>query len=335
MILMRSTMLAILATLTILIVMPGQIVAQATQPVRAGREFERPPHLPIGLERGVRGLPDGRPQFQVPRVPINPALPTLWIIGDSTVRNGSYEDGDNGQWGWGNPIRFYFDESKVNIQNRAVGGTSSLSFQEMHWKWIMDELKPGDFLIMQFGHNDAGTPKGNGDELVERPLPNFGARGGGRGAATAPVAEGTTQPAPQMRSLHTFGWYMRKYVTDAQSKGLKDIVIVSPIPRDNWTADGTIRQDAWTPTCKEAADTSGAKFVDLNGLIIAKYMTLGKEKVVNELFPAGEGTHTSWAGAVVNAECVIEGLKGIDSPLAKYLKPVPPTGLVNQWGKAR
>jgi len=38
---------------------------------------------------------------------------------------------------------------------------------------------------------------------------------------------------------------------------------------------------------------------------------------------------------VLNAECVIDGLKGIDSPVVKYLKPQPPTGLVNQWGKAR
>ena len=137
-----------------------------------------------------------------------------------------------------------------------------------------------------------------------------------------------------MESVHTFGWYMRKYVTDAQSKGLKDIVICSPIPRDNWR-DGKMNPDSWTATCKEAAETSGAKFMDLNGLIITKYMALGQEKVVNELFPAGETTHPSWAGAVLNAECVIDGLKGINSPVVQYLKPEPPKGLTNQWGKAR
>src|SRR5262245_56444580 len=71
--------------------------------------------------------PQGRGRGNRPPItylPINPNLPTLWLIGDSTVRNGSYEDGNNGQWGWGNPIRHYFDETKINIQNRAMGGTS-------------------------------------------------------------------------------------------------------------------------------------------------------------------------------------------------------------------
>jgi hypothetical protein len=138
-----------------------------------------------------------------------------------------------------------------------------------------------------------------------------------------------------MDMLHSFGWYMRKYVTDAGERGAAMSIICTPIPRNRWNESGTIAPDAWDQTCKEAAEMSGAKFIDLNALIIKKYSALGKDKVTAELFPQGEAVHTDWAGAILNAESVIDGLKSIDSPLVKYLKPSPPTGLINPWGKAR
>src|SRR5438067_2209234 len=110
----------------------------------------------------------------IPTTPIDPKLPTLWIIGDSTVRNGQ-DTGNNGQWGWGNPIASYFDTTKINVQNWALGGTSSRTFQTIgRWDKVLAQIKPGDFLILQFGHNDSGaindtsraraTLKGNGEE---------------------------------------------------------------------------------------------------------------------------------------------------------------------------
>src|SRR5581483_10165911 len=109
--------------------------------------------------------------------PLDPRLPTLWIIGDSTVRNGQ-DTGNNGQWGWGNPIASYFDTTEINVQNWALGGTSSRTFISIgRWDKVLSQIKPGDFLIMQFGHNDSspindnsrarGTLKGNGDETQE------------------------------------------------------------------------------------------------------------------------------------------------------------------------
>jgi rhamnogalacturonan acetylesterase len=61
--------------------------------------------------------------------PRDPALPTLFLIGDSTVRNGR-GDGSNGQWGWGEPLVDRFDTSKVNVVNRAVGGLSSRTYPD-------------------------------------------------------------------------------------------------------------------------------------------------------------------------------------------------------------
>lgn len=331
-----------LAVAAVAVAFGGMVLAQTTAPTgtatpNGSAALPRPagvePDVGIGLTKGAARTPDGRPQFQVPRVAINPNLPTLWIIGDSTVRNGSYEDGGNGQWGWGRPIRYWFDETKINIQNRAVGGTSSKTFQDLHWDWIMQEIKPGDFLIAQFGHNDAGTPRGNDDEL--HPV---AARGGGprgaRGATSGPATQAVAAAPTTQQMVHSFGWYMRKYVTDAKGKGAVWAALCSPIPRNNWR-EGTIGPDGWTATIQEAAGGSGATFIPLNAMIIERYKALGQEKVTNELFPEREGTHPSWAGAVLNAEIVVEGLKQAKSPLVQYLKPEAPKDLTNPWGKAR
>src|SRR5438552_7834084 len=89
--------------------------------------------------------------------PVDPRLPTLFIIGDSTVKNGR-DNGDQGLWGWGTPLASHFDKTKINVQNRALGGTSSRSFQTGGlWDKVLADLKPGDFVILQFGHNDGGS----------------------------------------------------------------------------------------------------------------------------------------------------------------------------------
>src|SRR5947208_13921930 len=80
----------------------------------------------------------------IPTTPLDPKLPTLWLIGDSTVRNGQ-DTGNNGQWGWGNPIAAYFDTSKINVQNWALGGPRSRTFMTMRrWDKVLAQLKSGD-----------------------------------------------------------------------------------------------------------------------------------------------------------------------------------------------
>src|SRR6478672_5296771 len=71
--------------------------------------------------------------------------PTLYIIGDSTVRNGD-GTGKNGQWGWGSYLANYFDTTKIKIENDAIGGRSSRTFiTEGRWDRILTTLKKGDF----------------------------------------------------------------------------------------------------------------------------------------------------------------------------------------------
>jgi lysophospholipase L1-like esterase len=249
-------------------------------------------------------LPD-RSSLHLP-VPANPDLPTLFLIGDSTVRNG-HGDGSNGQWGWGEPLVDYFDAGKINVVNRAVGGLSSRTYvNQGDWDRVLAMLKPGDFVVMQFGHNDngplddparaRGTLKGSGDDT--RTIYN-------------PITK-------QQEVVHSYGWYIRKFIAEARAKGATPIVC-SLIPRKIWKDGKIVRaSDSYGKWAADVAAAEHAAFVDLNEIIARRYDELGQEKV-EPLF-ADEHTHTSRAGAELNAECVVAGLKGIPgNPLAAYL----------------
>lgn len=69
--------------------------------------------------------------------------PTVYTIGDSTVKNGS-GDGAGGLWGWGDAINQYFDTTKISVENHALGGTSSRTYQTKGlWDEVHNKLKPG------------------------------------------------------------------------------------------------------------------------------------------------------------------------------------------------
>jgi rhamnogalacturonan acetylesterase len=238
--------------------------------------------------------------------PLQPSgLPTLFIIGDSTVKNGSGAGAD-GLWGWGDPIGEFFDKTKINVKNKALGGRSSRTYQsEGLWDKVLADLKPGDFVLMQFGHNDGG------------PLDKGRARASlhGVGEETQEVVMETTG---KKEVVHTYGWYMRKYIADAKAKGATPIVL-SPVPRNMWKDGKVARSTDYGKWAADAAKAGDAAFVDLNGIIADKYDPLGPEKVLAEYFTAADHTHTSVAGAKLNAACVIEGLKGLkDCALCQY-----------------
>jgi lysophospholipase L1-like esterase len=77
----------------------------------------------------------------------------VFIIGDSTVAN--YNVNVYPQAGWGQVIQPYFDSLAVQVINRAIGGRSSRSFyQEGRFTSVLSEMQKGDYLLIQFGHND-------------------------------------------------------------------------------------------------------------------------------------------------------------------------------------
>jgi lysophospholipase L1-like esterase len=241
---------------------------------------------------------DARPTEDVPKDPnrpVNPNLPTLFIVGDSTVENSNA-----GHVGWGEPLANYFDLTKINVINRAIGGRSSRSYQEEgRWDKVLAESKPGDYVILQFGHNDGVAPTD----------PLRGDRGVLKGVGEETV-QAINPKTKVMDTVHSYGWYMRKYVTDAQAKKLT-MIFCSLIPRKLWTPDGKIIRgaDNYGGWARQVAQANGALFVDLNEITAEKYEAMGQAKV-NTLF-VDPHTHTNAEGADINAQSIVAGLKGI------------------------
>jgi lysophospholipase L1-like esterase len=237
-----------------------------------------------------------------PPMPANPSLPTLWLIGDSTVRNGTLGDnGPTGQWGWGAPLPAFFDLTKINVVNRAFGGTSSRTFYSgFFWKNLQPQIKKGDFVIMQFGANDNGGAKGKG--------------------ALSGIGDDTQMNNTE--TVHSFGWYLKQFVSETRAQGATPI-ICSLTPRKNWTPDGKFKRDNTTHAAwaEQVAKATNTPFIPLYDLIAAKYDQLGAAKVDTLYVPSPkEKLHTGWDGAVINAGCVISGLKALpDDPLAPFL----------------
>ena len=237
--------------------------------------------------------------------PANPALPSLILVGDSTVRNGK-GDGGQGQWGWGEPLVSFFDPAKINVVNRAIGGRSSKSYiSEGEWDKTLAYIKPGDVVLFQWGHNDGGKP--DDPSRARASLP-------GVGDETVDIDNPVLK---KHETVHTYGWYLAKYVQDTKARGATPI-LCSLIPRKIWK-DGKVARngDDYAGWARHVADKEHIGFVDLNNIIADKYDALG-EAAVEPLF-ADPHTHTSLQGAEINAEAVVIGLKRLRTdPVAAY-----------------
>jgi lysophospholipase L1-like esterase len=233
--------------------------------------------------------------------------PTLYLIGDSTVKNGR-GDGAGGLWGWGQVLAPKFDQTRIDVENDAIGGRSSRTFlTEGRWDQVLTMLQPGDFVLMQFGHNDGG-------ELFEGDRPRASLKGNGE-----EIREGVVEMTGEAETVHSYGWYLRHYIADAKAKGATPIVL-SPVPRNIWQKDHVARaSNDYGKWAAEAAREGGAEFVDLNEIIAGRYEATGEETVRRDYFTAADHTHTTEAGALVNADCVAAGIREANLPLAKYL----------------
>jgi lysophospholipase L1-like esterase len=264
--------------------------------------------------------------------PANPNLPSLILIGDSTVRNG-HGLGSDGLWGWGAPIADLFDPAKINVVNRAIGGLSSHSYISAgHWDLVLQIVKPGDIVLIQWGHNDGGINLPGAAPVPDQGLPpgappptppagarprgpNFGGSLPGIGEETLDV---TNPRTGAIETVHTYGWYLRKYVADVKAKGATPI-LCSLVPRKIWAGDKIHRStDTYRGWAQQVADQQHVGFVDLNEIIARRYDALGPA-AVDPLF-GDPHTHTTMAGAVLNAESVVAGLRALPAaPLDKYL----------------
>lgn len=254
---------------------------------------------------GLRAAEDDRPVVNdsgvAPEKPAAGALPTLWIAGDSTVRSNAP------MRGWGQDLARFFDPASINVVNRAIGGRSSRTFYtEGRWQAIVNELKTGDWVLIQFGHNDVGhldarskfrgSVKGIGDET-----------------------ESVTKPDGSTEVVQSFGWYLKTFVRTARAKGA-NVVLCSPIPHKNFDAQGRIVRDwaQWREWIAACAKSEGAYYVDLCELITRRYEKMPGTEI--ESFFADKRTHTSEAGALFNARVLVSGLRALPrAPLDHFL----------------
>ncbi|RRN78148.1 rhamnogalacturonan acetylesterase [Pseudoxanthomonas sp. SGD-10] len=229
--------------------------------------------------------------------------PTLYIIGDSTVRNTNKE-----YWGWGSLLHQFLDTTKIRISNHAMAGRSTRTFiKEKRWEKVESLLKPGDYLMIQFGHNEGSRPDTS----------RAGYRGVLRGVGKDSIE--LVWPDGTREIVFTYGAYLRKFIKEAKAKGATPIIL-SMIPRNQWDENGKVKRadkdfGLWA---KQVAEQEDVYFIDLNKITADKYDQMGATEV-KAFFP-GDHTHPNKAGALENAASVAFGISKIkDIKLKEYL----------------
>ena len=147
------------------------------------------------------------------------ANPVLFLVGNSTMRNGTKGNGSNGQWGWGYYENKYFNEAMITVENQALGGMSTRTFYTDLWPAVREALKPGDWVIVSIGHND------NGEFFDQK-----------RARAVIPGVDpdtmyiGFNQRTQRQDTVYSYGTYLRKYIQETRAKGANPILMSRTMP---------------------------------------------------------------------------------------------------------
>ena len=239
--------------------------------------------------------------------------PVLFLVGNSTMRNGTLGNGNNGQWGWGYYFPKYFDAKKIAVENQALGGMSTRTFYTDLWPAIRQALKPGDWVIVSIGHNDNG-PYDKGRARASIP-------GTGQDSMLVNVEmvnKGDTTYREEM--IYTYGGYLRRYIADIRAKGAHP-VLMSLTPKKYRTADGSrLRGDEhkFGHWAEEIAREQNVPFIDQNTLSTQKLESYSVWKCNYHFFT--DNIHTSKFGAELNARSAAEGIAACDHPAIQPLK---------------
>jgi lysophospholipase L1-like esterase len=220
----------------------------------------------------------------------------VWMIGDSTMANKKAETAP--ETGWGMVMQEFFKEG-VKVHNHAVNGRSSKSFMsEGRWKSVYDSLKKGDYVIIQFGHNDE-----------------------------KPDSVRHTEP------LTTYKQILKLYIDEARSKEAIPIVC-SSIVRRHFDSAGNLKDTHgdYIKAAHEIADETGTPFIDMEAKTRQLVTELGREKS-KSLFlfskpgeyatrPTGvqDSTHLNNYGAHQVANLFIDGVRELKLPLVSLIK---------------
>ncbi len=224
--------------------------------------------------------------------------PVLFLIGNSTMRNGTRGDGANGQWGWGFFARKYFDENLISVENQALGGMSTRTFYTKLWPAIRESLKPGDWVVLSIGHNDNGPfDEGRARAVIK-----------GVGYDTLNV---TIKETGVKETVYSYGGYMRKYIEEIRQAGANPI-LMSLTPRNAYDENGKIVRKPHGEWLRQVGEAENVPYVDLNEISGAKLDSYGPLKT-NYHFH-GDKIHTSKFGAELNARSAAEGIAASNDP---------------------
>ena len=244
--------------------------------------------------------------------------PVLFLVGNSTMRNGTLGNGSNGQWGWGYFEHEFFDENKITVENHALGGTSPRTFYRDLWQPVLKGIQPGDYVILELGHNDNG------------PVDSGRARASLKGGLSHDSLMVTVKETGKEEMVYTFGGYIRKFVSDIRSHHAIPILLTLT-PRNDYEPDDPTKIQrkltTFTPWIKALAEELNTPFIDLNDISALKLEKFGKWKTNYHFF--GDKIHSSEFGAKMNASSCAEGIEACTHPDVSKLKTYLKTEMIH------
>ncbi|KAF4626376.1 hypothetical protein G7Y89_g11785 [Cudoniella acicularis] len=227
------------------------------------------------------------------------ATPTLYLIGDSTMAKGG---GGTATQGWG--VYLPYSMTGINVVNDAIAGRSARSYiDEGHFTTVAASVIAGDFVLIEFGHNDGGSLSTTDNGRTDC---------AGSGSETCTTTAGVV--------VQTYPTYLTAAAKLMTAKGAH-VIISSPTP-NNVCESGTCSYSAsrFTSYCKIVVSNVGSNssFVDHGQYVANEYISLGATTV--DAFYPNDHTHTSPKGADVVAGQFVKGALCAKSPLAAYIK---------------
>ncbi len=230
--------------------------------------------------------------------PLPSENPVIYIAGDSTVQ--SYRASYAPQQGWGYYLADYFN-SNVSVQNHAIAGRSSKSFYDNgRLDTILNTIKEGDYLFVQFAINDSAS--GNAERY-------------------APVCGKVDNPTEG-----SYEWYMEKYIEGALDKGATPILVTTVIGLKAYSGGRFVNSyNNYCQACKDMAKKYNIPCIDLNTLMVNHYNSIGydaayKYHLAGAVSGSTDMTHFSETGANAVAKLVANAIKGLNIPLSGYAK---------------
>jgi lysophospholipase L1-like esterase len=226
---------------------------------------------------------------------------TIFLAGDSTMAAKLPEK--RPETGWGEMLGQHFKPDKVRIENRAMNGRSTKTFiSEGRWKAIVDDLKKGDYVFVQFGHNDSSKDK----------------------------AERYTPPEDYRKNLVMF-------IADVRAKGGRP-VLLTPVMRRRFDKDGKFydTHGEYPDIVRAVAKEKNVPLIDMHRkseAVIVGYGAEDSRKLFLQLkpgenanYPNGidDNTHFSPLGAEEMAKQVVSGINEKRLKIRKHIRRIPP-----------